>query len=311
MLSRNLKNNFLINFLFVFPVLVFSLCSPLFSADLEKPVVFVSISPQKYFVEQIAGDMVEVKVLVAPGISPHAYEPLPQQMAQLSRARLFFAIGLPFEKVLLEKLKSIFSELKIVQTDEEISKRLLASDSNREDGLAHVHHAGCDHEAGAPDPHSWLDPQNVKIMAEKIAAVLNEIWPDHQTKINDRLLAFQSRLEKAQEEVAKLLKPYEGRSILVFHPAFGYFTDRFGLKQRAIEVEGKEPTPRQIVQIIRQAKAEKARVIFVQQQFSGRAAQTIAEAISGSVTAIDPLAEDYFANLKLMAQKIAEGLANE
>jgi zinc transport system substrate-binding protein len=172
----------------------------------------------------------------------------------------------------------------------------------------HVHHEGCDHGVGAEDPHIWLDPMNAKIMAENITNALSELFPETESTFRQNCKAFARELDSLTEHVKLILQPFAGQAIIVFHPAFGYFTDRFGLRQRAIEIEGKEPTPRQMVSLIRQAKAENIRVIFVQQQFSTRAAQTIADSISGAVVAIDPLAEDYLGNLRIIAQKIYHGL---
>lgn len=292
-------------FSFFFAVLFFLSGLPPALIAAEKETVFVSIVPQKFFVEQIAGDYLEVQILVDQGMSPHAYEPLPQQMAALARSRAFFTIGLPFEKALVSKIENLFPELKIIKTDQGIVRRRMAA---LDEDSGHEHHAGCDHAAGAEDPHIWLDPGLVEIQAQNITAALIELFPAKKEVFIANLNRFSQQLNQLSDELSELFAPYQGRAIIVFHPAFGYFTDRFGLQQRSIEVEGKEPAPRQLAQIIRQAKAENIRIIFVQQQFSSRAAQTVADAISGVVVTIDPLAEDYFASLRLMAEKISAGL---
>jgi zinc transport system substrate-binding protein len=272
----------------------------------QKPVVFVSILPQKFFVQQIAGDEVEVNVMVGPGMSPATYEPLPQQMASLARARLFFAIGMPFEKTLVEKMQSVCPDVEVIKTDAGIEKRFMQS--VKTGGRSHQHHEDCDHASGSTDPHIWLDPQLVKRQAESMAEALTNLLPEKKKVFTAGLKSFNERLEEIDQRLSDLLKPLKGKTMLVFHPAFGYFADRYGLVQSAVEIEGKEPSPRQMVKIIRRSKAEKVNIIFVQKQFSQKAAEAIASAINGAVVAIDPLQEDYFAGLESLAKTVSRSM---
>lgn len=271
-----------------------------------KLMVFTSILPQKFFVEQLAGDLAEVEVLVGPGMSPHTYEPLPQQMSKLSRASLFFTIGVPFEKALEKKLAAVCPNLKIVATNEGVAYRSMETFASD-----HQHDENCTHAAGQPDPHIWLDPLQVTIQARNIATALKALLPDSHTLIDERLGSFNRQLEELTEELAQKMLPWKGQTMLVFHPAFGYFANRFGMQQRAIEIEGKEPGPRQLVELIRQCRAENIHIIFVQKQFPVSAAKTVAEAIGGSVIQIDPLAENYFANLREIAQTVTGALQKQ
>jgi len=271
----------------------------------SKLEVFTSILPQKFFVEKIGGDLVNVEVFVGPGMSPHTYEPLPQQMSRLSRARLFFTIGVPFEKSLKQRIVSVCPGLKLVETDAGIKRRSMQSG---EDSFDHEHHEGCTHGSGEPDPHIWLDPDLVMIQAQNIAAALKAEIPEKAGIIESRLSAFIAELSALSNELAEILEPYKGQTMLVFHPAFGYLADRYGLVQRAIEIEGKEPGPRQLVELIRRCRSENIHVVFVQKQFPVSAAETVARSINGRVVAINPLAENYIENLKEMALAIAGGV---
>lgn len=269
------------------------------TAEIEaKLSVFTSILPQKFFVSQLAGDLADVEVLVGPDMSPHTYEPLPQQMSRLSKARLFFTIGVPFEKALEKRLADVCPNLKIVATTSGINFRQMES-------YDHRHTDACTHGEGQPDPHVWLDPDQVIIQAGNMAIALKEAIPEAATTIDARLASFTSRIKLLSEELTTTLAPVKGQTMLVFHPAFGYFARRFGLIQQSIEIEGKEPGPRQLVELIRKCRAEGIHIIFVQKQFPVVAARTIAEAIDGAVVQIDPLAEDYFANLKSIAETVA------
>lgn len=265
--------------------------------------VFTSILPQKFFVEQLASGLANVEVMVGPDMSPHTYEPLPQQMSRLSRATLFFTIGVPFEKALEKELTAVCPDLKMIATNKGVGYQPMESFD-----ATHQHSEACTHETGQPDPHIWLDPDQVMIQATNIAAALKESLPEHCATIDERLASFTRQLQALNEELLLTLLPVKGQTMLVFHPAFGYFARRYGLKQQAVEIEGKEPGPRQLVELIRKCRAENIHVIFVQKQFPVNAAQTIAEAINGAVVQIDPLAEDYFANLRMIAKAVAQAL---
>ncbi|EKD82027.1 MAG: hypothetical protein ACD_39C01515G0002 [uncultured bacterium] len=265
--------------------------------------VFTSILPQKYFVEKIASGLVDVEVLVGSGMSPHTFEPLPQQMSSLSRASIFFLIGVPFEQALTQRLQAICPDLKLVATDKGVKRRLMSSYVSD-----HEHGEGCVHEAGAPDPHIWLDPVLAITQAENIAAALSEALPDHKDRLADGLQQLTDELRALDADLTTQLAPVKGETMLVFHPAFGYFADRYGLKQQSVEIEGKEPGPRQLADLIRQCREQNIHVVFVQKQFPVAAAQTIARAINGTVVAIDPLAEDYVTNLRQFGESLLAGV---
>ena len=272
--------------------------------------VFVSILPQQFFVEKIAGELVDTRVMVGPGMSPATYEPLPQQMAALSRAKIFFAIGVPFENSLLQKMRANFPDIKICHTDAGISKRIMQNSSGHSHH-DHEHHNGCTHSQGSKDPHIWLDPLLVKQQATNIASGLIEIFPENKKKIQHNLQEFHKELDSLHLKLKRELQPYKDEVVLVFHPAFGYFTDRYGLRQKAIEIEGKEPSPRQMAKIIRQCRRYKIKSLFIQKQFASKAAQAVANSIDGKLIAIDPLNPDYFAGLEKISAAIIEGLQYE
>lgn len=295
MKSRNLKF-WLIVFLF------FTVSLALCASELPKLKVFVSILPQKFFVEQIAGDYIVAEVLVGPDMSPHSYEPLPKQMANISRADVFFSVGVSFEKHFLKKITSMFPKLKIVATDFGIKKRKMATfeDHLHEESHSHSH----PHKEGEYDPHIWLDPLLVIKQSEIIALTLKDLIPNKSKEIEANFDAFKKKNEEIVRELGEQLAPLKGQPMLVFHPAFGYFADRFGLIQHSVEIEGKEPGPRQLGELIRKCRRENIRMIFVQKQFPVVAAKAIADAINGVVVPIDPLSENYFINLKIIADSL-------
>lgn len=277
-----------------------------------KPVIFVSILPQAYFAERVAGDHVSVEVLAGPGQSPHSFEPTPKQMAKLAEADVFFTIGIPFEKGFVHKIKSSNPRLKIVPTDTGITKRRMKTDRHHDEKEGHAHEKtyAAEHKGGA-DPHVWLDPVLVKGMAEIMCDTLSGLMPENKKTFRKNLDAFTRDLNDLDRKIADVLKPLRGRKFFVFHPAFGYFGDRYGLDQQAVEIEGKEPGARQLARLTEEAKEEGVRVLFVQPQFAKTSAATVAQEIGGAVVPIDPLARNYIQNLTEMADTIKNSLQKE
>jgi zinc transport system substrate-binding protein len=253
---------------------------------------YVSILPQAYFVERVGGDRVDVGVLVGPGRSPATYEPTPKQMAALGRSRVYFRIGTPFERGFMEKIASIHKDLEIVDTRKGVPLRYFRESGGKE----------------VADPHIWLDPKRVGIQAATICEALSRLAPNHATEFEENLKAFRADLERVDRKIAGALAPVKGSRFYVFHPAFGYFGDSYGLVQVAVEIEGKEPSPKQLARLMGMAERDGVRVIFVQPQFARRNAEAIARAINGAVIPMNPLARDYLKNLEGMAEVLKGAL---
>ncbi|MEM7583971.1 MAG: zinc ABC transporter substrate-binding protein [Acidobacteriota bacterium] len=293
------------------------------AAEAGRIMVFTSILPQEYFVERIGGDRVEVEALVRPGSSPATYEPTPRQMVVLSEAKIFFRIGVQFENAFVPKLERAAEGLRIVDTRLGITLRMMKAhhhhdhdhDHHHDHDHDHHHHGGHEeadhqHEGGA-DPHVWLSPRLVEIQARTIADALIELDPAGEAAYEENLVAFLEDLDALDRRLADALAPVRGKTFMVFHPAWGYFADAYGLEQEPIEIEGKDPSGRQIARMIEMAEEEGVRVIFVQPQFSQESAKSIAEAIGGAVLPIDPLARDYVGNLERVAAAVREALQKQ
>jgi zinc transport system substrate-binding protein len=269
---------------------------------------FVTLLPQAYFVERIGGPYANVHVLVGPGQSPHTFDPTPQQMARLAGARIFFAAGLPFERQLLAKAKAVNPNLQVIDTRQGIPLRWMtpaeAAADAEEPGEGHAARG----HAGEPDPHFWLNPRYAKTMAATIEKALAAADPAHAEAFRKNLAALHEDLGQLDARLRGALAPLAGRGFFVYHPAFGYFADAYGLRQIPVEIEGKEPSARRLAQLVARAKAEGVRVIFVQPQFSAKSAEAVAQAIGGSVIPMDDLAKDYLANMTDMAEKVRKAL---
>lgn len=271
--------------------------APAPAASAARVKVAVGILPHAYFVERIGGSLVDVTVMVGPGQSPHAFEPTPRQITALADGRLYFQAGIAFEKVVVPRWRSMFPRLEVV--DLQAGIKLRATEG------AHVcSDSGHDHGDVGGDPHTWLSPRLAKTQATTIADALCRADPTQAATYRANLAKFTAELDQVHREIAEALAPFAGEEVFVYHPAFGYFLDEFGLKQVPVEIDGKQPSARQLVQLIDQARKANVHVIFVQPQFDDRTARALAEEIKGAVVPLDDLPRDYVANLRDMAAKI-------
>lgn len=277
------------------------------TSALAKPLVFVSILPQRHFLQRIGGDQLDVRVMVLPGASPATYEPSPRQMARLAEARAYFAIGVPFENAWLERFKAVNPDLEIIRSDQGVPKRSM---------ISHEHldaHQTDDHHQGSPDPHIWLSPELVTMQARNMYQGLVQIDPDNTSFYRANLKAFLQELDRLDANIRSIFDPLPAgsRSFMVFHPAWGYFAQAFDLHQIPIESEGKEPSPGQLARIIRHGREKNISVIFVQPQFSKKSARVIAQEMGAQVVAVDPLAEEWEKNLLTAARAFKKAIENQ
>ncbi|MCU0290642.1 MAG: zinc ABC transporter substrate-binding protein [Thermoanaerobaculaceae bacterium] len=241
-----------------------------------------------------------VEVLVQAGQAAESFDPTPRQLATLQESDLYITVGMPFERPLRAKLAAVAPNLKAV--DGTAGLALQPMDEEGE----HVGHAH-----GALDPHFWLDPTYMAAHARLIAAALGELDPPNAAAYTERLQVFEQQLGVLEGRVRKLLEPCRGRSILVVHPAFGYLARRYGLKQLALEREGKEPAARQLAELEIRARAAGVTAVFVQVQFPSRAAEVLADALGVPVVAVNDLSPDYDENLQRMARQFASACRGE
>ncbi|RNA64147.1 ABC transporter substrate-binding protein [Prosthecochloris sp. ZM_2] len=253
--------------------------------------VVTSIVPLQFFVDRIGGDRVETTVMVPPGGNPHSYEPTPGQMVALSTAQLFVKAGsgVEFELEWMERFKELYPALAICNASQGIALRSMDE---------HVHHSHRSGGGNRLDPHIWLSPANGVTMAENICNSLAALDPAGSDGYRRNFADLKQELEALSAEIHTALAGISSRTFLVFHPAWGYYAEEFGLRQIAAEAEGKELTPKSMMLIVRQAEAEDIRVMFISPQFSPAQAESIAREIGGVTRTVDPLSHDYIGNLR-------------
>jgi len=148
----------------------------------------------------------------------------------------------------------------------------------------------------------------VKIQVRNILQGLMDIDPANRTTYMANYKRFLEDIEKLDMEFRDIFIDRAGLEFMVFHPAWGYFAKAYGIRQVPVEIEGKEPKPAQLQELIAHAKDRGIKVIFVQPQISVKSAETIAKAIGGQVMIADPLAGNWMDNLKRLADHFRAAL---
>ncbi|MFP4333486.1 MAG: metal ABC transporter solute-binding protein, Zn/Mn family [Campylobacterales bacterium] len=276
------------------------------SSLLAKQTYIVSIIPQKALLEEIVQDRADVAVMVKKGQSPHTYEPKPSQMKELSEAKVYFSIGVEFENIWLDRFKSQNKNLVISKSDRGIEK--IDMETHKEHHQDHNHHHGHQHEHnhGTKDPHIWLNTQNSKAIAKNMLETLKQEEPKNADFYEKNYQLVVKKIDSINNEIKQTLKNTPPKSaFMVFHPSYGYFAKEYNLVQLPIEIEGKNPKPKELTRIIEEAREEQVKAIFAQPEFSQKFADVISKELNIEVKRFSPLSPDYLDNLLSMAKIIA------
>jgi zinc transport system substrate-binding protein len=263
----------------------------LLQASAQPTRVVVSLPPQLWLVRSIGGSQVSVSTLVDPGESEEVFSPTDAQVTEVLRARVFFRIGAGFEEAPWFRALAASGRLEIVDTRETAGTR-----------------AGGDSAPGS-DPHVWTSPRRLAEHGHVVAATLGRLDPEHRAFYDENLRELRRELEILDSELTSTLAPYRGRSFFVFHPSWGHLANEYGLRQISVEVEGKEPTDRDLARLEELARAEHPRLLFCDAQVPARVAEAVARALGASPARLDPLALDVPANLRRVAAKLLESFA--
>lgn len=254
-----------------------------------KPIIGVTIQPQYEFVKSVCGDRFEVAVAVPAGASPEAYEPTPREIEKLEKAVLYFSIGVPAEESGI--MPNLSSKTEITKLHTEVKK---------------VYPELTDE--GGRDPHIWLSPKRVKLMVDCIAKVVCEADSENAAEYKANAESYKASLETLDNEITDILSNKASDSFIVYHPSFGYFADDYGLKMYSLEEHGREATAKHLAETADFAEKSGIKTIFYQTDASQKQPAAFAEEIGGKAVALDPLAQNYTDNMKIIAKRIAEAL---
>ncbi len=265
-------------------LLLFAACS---GARTRKNVVTVTILPQQYFAEQIAGDKFEIHTMVPAGSSPETFDPSPSSLVKVSDSKAYFKIGhIGFELGWMEKLKQNNPDMLVFDNSDGID--LL--ESNHECSHEGHHHAG--HGSGI-DPHTWTTPRNAAQIATNMLAAFIQLDPENETYYRTNYDQLMERIAATSDSLEVILKDLPSRDFVIYHPSLTYFANDYGLRQHAIENDGKEPSAQYLKQLIDTVRASGAQVIFIQQEFDTKNAKLLAQETGGEVVSINPLNYDW------------------
>lgn len=283
------------------------LCGALTLSAQERPVVFVSIPPQAWLVKRLADDMADVQTLLAAGANPHTYEPTAKQLKKLSGASLYLTVGMPFETPLAARAARLNAALTVAPMDAGIAKRGGHTHEHAHDHDSPGHVCAAD-EGG--DPHIWLAPHLMCAMASNTVAALERILPQQRGRLSANLEKTVAEIRVTDNAVCGRLDGLTVRTWVVYHPSWAYFAETYGLALLAIEEDGKSPSAKHLAGVIRQAQSAGVCTVFTEPQYDKRPAQTLAKQLGARLTVIDPLAEDWPAMMRDVAEKLAQPSEN-
>ncbi len=258
--------------------------------DESKVVIAVSIVPEQTFVEAVCGELAEVVTLIPPGYSPENYEPTPELMEKFSDASLYFAIGVPAEETNI--IPNIVGDTVLISLQDEVA-------SVYEERMF---------ESGERDPHIWLSPKRVQVMIQVIVRELSKLDPENEETYKINGDAYIAKLDQLDQDIKNALVGVQNKAFIVYHPAFGYLAEDYGLMMYALEEEGKEATVAHLQEMIDFAKAENIKAIFYQDEIDSSQSEAYAEEIGGKTIQLSPLAANYIENLEAMAATMAEAM---
>ncbi len=264
--------------------------------------VACTIPPQEEFIRAVAGDYpVSVLVMVPPGASPHTFEPTPSQIAGLESADLYIALGsgIEFENRWMERITRTYPDMPVINASHDIVVHRAAHAHEQEGEPVHQEsHEGV-------DPHVWLSLQNAARIVNTTAEAMADIRPDMRDTFFKNRDMYVRNLTDVDQNIRESFMDLKTRTILVYHPAFGYFCREYNLTQMAVEENGREPSAQQLAHLITQAKSMGIRIVFAEPEGSTKQAETLARELNGTMVLISPLAGNYLENMRQIAEKIS------
>ena len=260
-----------------------------------KPTVTVTIPPYQYFVDKIAGDKVDVNVMVSNGNNPETYEPNAQQMMELSNSALYLKVGsIGFEQTWMKKLQDNAPDMKVIDTSV---------------GITPAKTPG-----GNIDPHVWMSCKNARIISSNIFKALCQLEPENKTFFQKNYQQLLSSIDRQDSIIRKSFKdnPEMVRKFVIYHPILTYFARDYQLEQLAIEEEGREPSAAQLKSLIERARKQKIRYCLIQAEFANRNTTTFIKESQTKAMDINPLQADWAnamkeVSLAVQGKKIVAG----
>ena len=291
--------------LFLF-LLLLSACSGRGKGDAGERIITVTMEPQRYFTEAIAGDKFTVRSMVPKGSSPETYDPTPQQLVSLGESEAYLRIGyIGFERSWMDRLMNNTPHIQVFDTSKGIDLIL----NNDDHAHGHNSHDGHIH---AVEPHVWNSTGNALIIAGNTYKALSQLDKANEPYYRNRYDSLCQRIQHTDSLIRRQLStPEAAKAFMIYHPALSFFARDYGLHQISIEEGGKEPSPAHLKDLIDVCQAENVGVIFVQPEFDKRNAETIAQQTGTKVIPINPLSYDWEEEMLNVAKALAPQAATK
>lgn len=271
-------------------------------AAADRPLLMVSIEPQKWILEQLVGDDYAIGTMLDRGANPETFDPSMEKRLQADKATAYFSTGaFPFEESLA---KSLPDGTRIVNTSDGIEPIYGTHSHTHNHTSGHSHGHDCDHHGEAADPHMWTSLKNARIIARNMAEALADLDSAEAATVNRRLATLEQRLDSIDKATANRLEG-ASRSFAIWHPSLSYYARDYGLNQIAVGQESKEMPAGQVRQVIDNARDANVKVFFFQKEYDNRQAESINSAIGSRMITIDPLAYDWLGQIELITNEIA------
>lgn len=283
----------------ILSLVILASCSVVTPAPVkEKLQITVSVAPQAWLVKSLTGDLAQVQSMVNPGDDPHTYEPRPSQMQALAQTDIYFTIGVEYEQAWMPRLSNSNGTMRVI--DPTVGVDYVVSEDHH-DGEASVEHE--------TDPHIWFSAQRMKVVARNTAEALISFNPVNKSIYDQNLAELLKKIDSVDMAVKEVLKDRAQTKILIMHPMLAYFAADYGLEQLPVEIGGQEPSPGELAALLDLAKQHHLSTLYVQRNTSQKMAETVADALGiKKISELEPLAEDWPANMLEIAKLLAEGL---
>jgi zinc transport system substrate-binding protein len=270
-------------------------------APQEGNEIAVTIEPQRYFAEHIAGSKFGIHSVVPSGQSPEVYDPTPQEMLRTGKSRAYLRMGyLGFEQVWMKSIQENNPKMQVFDLSEGID---LIKDDEEDDDDEHNHHQ----HPGGIDPHTWSSIKGAKVIARNTLNAFITLDKENEEYYRHNYESLMAEIEATEAYIHRKLDTLTHRAFIIYHPALTYFADEFNLVQLSIEMDGKEPSPIQLKTLVDMAKEHQVKVVFVQQEFDRKNAERIAEETGCRLVTINLL--DYHWDKEMI--NVANALAGE
>ena len=267
------------------------------SREYDKPVITVSIQPQKFLLEKITGDKWDIKCLLSNGADPESYDPTLTHLLNLENSKAYFRMGnIPFESAIINKIHNNNPGLRLYNNSEGINP-IIGTHSHGEEG---------DEHANDVDPHTWTSVRNAKIIANNMYEAVVDLDPDNKAYYAKNLKKLMGSLDSLDTAISAKLQGKNGESFVVWHPSLSYFARDYGLHQIALSPEGKDMSIAMLQSAIESARADSAKVFFVQKEVDSRQAEIANEQIGAKTVSINPLSYNWDTEIISIADALAK-----